>query len=36
MKFNQLTFDEKCMYITYMVGKVTIIFTVLFIIACLN
>lgn len=36
MKFKNLTLEEKLMYITYMTGKVTIGFVVMFVIACLN
>ncbi len=36
MKFKNLTLEEKIMYITYMVGKVTIGFVIMFVISCLN
>lgn len=36
MKYKNLTFEEKCMFITYMTGKFTIGFITMFIIACLN
>ena len=36
MKFKNLTLEEKLMYITYMVGKVTIGTVIMFVIACLN
>lgn len=36
MKFKNLTFEEKIMYMTYMVGKITIGTAIMFIIACLN
>ena len=36
MKFSQMNLEEKLMYITYIVGKLTIGFVVMFIIACLN
>lgn len=36
MKFKSLTLEEKTIYITYMVGKITIGFTIMFLIACLG
>lgn len=36
MKFENLTLEEKVMYIVYMTGKFTIGFIVMLIISCLN
>lgn len=36
MKFKQMNFEEKTIYITYMVGKITIGTAIMFVIACLN
>lgn len=36
MKFKNLTLEEKMMYITYTVGKITIGTVIMFVIACLN
>lgn len=36
MKFSQMNLEEKLMYLTYMVGKITIGTAIMFIIACLN
>lgn len=36
MKFKHLTLEEKIIYITYMVGKITIGTVIMFVIACLN
>ncbi len=36
MKFSQMNLEEKMMYITYTVGKITIGTVIMFVIACLN
>lgn len=36
MKFSQMNLEEKLMYLTYMIGKITIGTAIMFIIACLN
>lgn len=36
MKYKNLTFEEKCMFITYWIGKFTIGAIIMFVIACLN
>lgn len=36
MKFRELTLEDKCIYVTYWIGKITIGFIAMFLIACLN
>lgn len=36
MKFKELTLENKCIYVTYWIGKITIGTVIMFVIACLN